>query len=224
MCAAPPPSPSDDFAAVRLAMLRELAEVGMAVARAIGRQAQAVGGAVVTQDAETDAAPAPAVGDLGLAFSRVSRAVRLTLALEARTSDETFGPARAAAKAAQEAVDRAATSRNIAVFCKADDLGEVMQDMIEDAAGEDEDKAERLCERLCERLDDLEPDEVFERPFEELLARICKDLAIEPDLSLWEHEAWVEKAGGLRAVKRAFARVAAEASPTEGAVLQAQPP
>jgi hypothetical protein len=114
MYAAPLPTdftaadPADARAGRRLRMLEELAEIGMDMARALRRQALAqaelqdigeragvteIAGGVVTLSVK---------GDLGLAFSRVARAVRLTLAMETRRGDdgrpgESRGRARGAA-------------------------------------------------------------------------------------------------------------------------------
>ena len=54
-----------------------------------------------------------------------------------------------------------------------------------------EDQAERLGEALTERLEDPRDIEDFEDlPASALIARICADLGIEPDWSLWEDEDW----------------------------------
>jgi hypothetical protein len=87
--AVPPSGPSQDAPKVcacgeagtlgeqRLRMLRELAEIGMRLARGVEQQAQ-----------DADAADRPSGGDLGLVFSRIARAVRQTLALEAKLEGE----------------------------------------------------------------------------------------------------------------------------------------
>src|SRR4051812_12851272 len=64
------PTLAETVAAEHRVMLRELAQIGMELARALPEQARSEG-------ADGQA--------LALAFSRVSRAIRLTLALEART-------------------------------------------------------------------------------------------------------------------------------------------
>jgi hypothetical protein len=66
--------PSSDRAERRLRILQELAEIGMDLARAVRTRALALA-------AKAD--PAAAV-DLGLSFSRIARAVRQTVALEAK--------------------------------------------------------------------------------------------------------------------------------------------
>src|SRR5579872_3557516 len=86
----PPREPDDDLddaeedaaklrAAERFAMLRELAETGMEMARALRLEARAV-----VEAEPVGGEPPRSVADLVLAFSRVARAVRQTLALETR--------------------------------------------------------------------------------------------------------------------------------------------
>src|SRR5262245_27968331 len=65
------PDASADLRDWQLATLKELGEIGMALARDLPRQAQAAG-------------EARAAADPVLAFSRVSRAIRLTLQLQTR--------------------------------------------------------------------------------------------------------------------------------------------
>ena len=86
---APQPSPTlkpDHVAAIRAAdradMLRELAEIGMEMARALQARMRALS----EEDQEDDPSPSTlaAKGEVALAFSRVARGVRQTLALEAR--------------------------------------------------------------------------------------------------------------------------------------------
>ena len=68
----PAPAPADARALIegQLVMLTKLAQVGMELAEAVGREAQA--------------APIEA----GLAFARVARAVRMTIALQSRLAKD----------------------------------------------------------------------------------------------------------------------------------------
>jgi hypothetical protein len=72
MSRAAPTSVPADLTDRQLAMLERLAEIGMQIAEAAGRQARATG------EGEGAAVPDPA-----LSFSRTARAVRLTIALQA---------------------------------------------------------------------------------------------------------------------------------------------
>lgn len=68
-----------------LAMLQELAEIGMQMARAV--RDEALRGAGADEDAPTSPPPSPFGGaDLGLVYSRIARVVRQTLALETRVA------------------------------------------------------------------------------------------------------------------------------------------
>jgi hypothetical protein len=71
---------------------------------------------------------------------------------------------------------------------------EQVQEIVTEAieAGEsDEAETERLHEALFERLEDPDDEADFaDRPVGELVARICHDLELTPDWSLWEAEDW----------------------------------
>ena len=216
---APPSTPAPDavlpadHSAERLAMLRALAEIGMSVARAVGRRAEAI-----AAEAGEDTKDAPAkTDDLALAFARVSRAVRLTLALEARMEGEASETAREAARgqeivrAAKEAGERARIADKLEKF------EDIAKELIEAEAGADQDAAERLYEVLDERLDEIEVDELMGRPMAELVAAICRDLGIAPDWRDFEDEDWVQDAGGLEAIRLAWAKADAPAAIAEAA-------
>jgi hypothetical protein len=169
----------------RLAMLRELCEIGMRLARGVERQAEN---------------PETASGDLGLAFSRIARAVRQTLALEARLEGEREARVqeeramrdRQSARATRSSVERRSRLVRRAV-------GQAIE------ADAEESDFEQLFDDLDERLADREDDDGFlDRPVGELVARICKDLGVAVDWSLWEDEDW------------ALAEAAARAKPPPG--------
>lgn len=79
----------------RLRLLEELAEIGMDLARALHREALA-------EPAEHAARETPFFGDPADAFARLSHAIRLILALEART-DEALRELRAEVGSKREA-------------------------------------------------------------------------------------------------------------------------
>ena len=167
-------------------MLRELAELGMQLARAVAAQALA--------EAQGEAATEPGRADPGLSFSRVARAVRLTLALEARTREGVV--ARAAPEtggfdyeAAAERV-RDKIGRVLRHGCETD-----AQELIDDLALGDRDQAEALMAEFRERLEDDETIVRGDTPTGEVIAAICRDLGIKPDWSRWpKREAWVVEA------------------------------
>jgi ribosome-binding protein aMBF1 (putative translation factor) len=200
--AAPPSDPSPDAPEAcgggegtrsqqRLRMLRELAEIGMRLARGVERRAE-----------EPETAP----GDAGLVFSRIARAVRQTLALEARLEEELEGRVRKA-RHDQDWERRQLAHAPIAERSRL--VRRAVGRAIE-ADAEDEDQEERLFESLDERLGDREDDDGYlDRPIGELVALICKDLGVAVNLGLWEDEDW------------AIAEAAARAQPPSGAPPQA---
>jgi hypothetical protein len=159
------PDAAEARAERHLRLLQELAELGMTLARAVAARA------VETGDA-----------DLGLAFTRIARAVRQTVALEAKLADE------------REAV-RAGHIQRLAQETAA--RGRRRKKLVEDAVERAIDAechgetAEALLGDLYERLVDPRDDAGFaDRPIGELVAGICKALGVTPDPSLWEDEDW----------------------------------
>jgi hypothetical protein len=66
-------------------------------------------------------------------------------------------------------------------------------------ADAEEGELEQLFDDLDERLADREDDDDFlDRPVSELVARICKDLGVSVDWSLWEDEAWAIEEAAAR--------------------------
>jgi hypothetical protein len=164
----------------QLAVLGRLAEAGLNLAIEIERQATADGAAKL------------AAGEAALAYARVSRAVRLTLALQSK--------AVADIRALDEVLSRyRAGDRQRAGMAEAARKARV-QRLIERVIGQevaDADKAERLAEEACERL---EHDDIYGELGRftpaELVARICRDLGLSPDWSRWAGEAWAQEEGG----------------------------
>jgi hypothetical protein len=119
---------------------------------------------------------------LGLVFARIARAVRQTFALEARLAEE-----RRTAEVATAArrVERRKTKVRTAV------------ERVLDAEA-DESDAENLFYDLTERLEtDYDDADFADRPIGELVARICRDLGVTPDWSLWQDEDWAIEARGV---------------------------
>ena len=134
-------------------VLAELAELGMAAVRSLAAKLDA---AANREEAE----------GLALAFHRISRSVRLTLALESRLASERRQGMREDRVLTERAVERRKDQVRAAVSRAAYDERET-------------DEAERLLETLEERLDD---DALFEQflagPVEACIARIRKDLGL----------------------------------------------
>ena len=155
--------------------LAELGEIGLELARLVRRQA--VEQAAANPDGAVDE-------HLGLVFARIARAVRQTFALEAKLADD-----RRTAEAATTArrVERRKTKVRTAV------------ERVLDAEA-DESDAENLFYDLTERLEtDYDDADFADRPIGELVARICRDLGVTPDWSLWQDEDWAIEARGATA-------------------------
>jgi len=200
------------WAEEHLEVLRDLRDMGMTLARTLTRQVVAQAEADEAQVAAGEIAPAPrrgAVVDPALSFSRISRAVRLTLALEARVHQtiEGAGAAKdgaadddAAADDAPGAIDYAGIAQHYRsavhaiIHGEADhEIRRAVEETIE-AACDDVDDVERLRDELKERLDE---DEVFEGrnhwPIGETIALICQDLGLDPDWDRWATRGWARK-------------------------------
>ena len=150
-------------------MLAELAEIGMDLAREVRRQAL---------DETTEVPPA---ADLALTFSRIARAVRQTVALEARLA-EPSQPGHA--ERPLSVSDRWRSAR------RKRQVKQIVGEIIE-AETKSDFEADRLFAERDERLDDGDEEADFaDRPLGELVARICADLGVEPDWSLFEDEDW----------------------------------
>ena len=189
-------------AAERARALADLAAIGMNIARALERQAlalaaasEAVAGRIVAADlAPAEAASAIAdLGrgpDLGLSFSRLSRAVRLTLALEARLAERPLAAEPALAPVAvrdPDLHDKAVTGFHRTVRrIETLEAIEVLIDREPDDA-----RAERLHDELVERLNAGEAEAGQDEPrVSAMIATICEALGLTPDWSLWEDEDW----------------------------------
>jgi hypothetical protein len=157
-----------------LRMLEDLAEIGMDLARTVQRQAHEQAAA------DLDAAA------LGLVFSRIARAVRQTVALEARLAEDR--QAKTAAQVARQSHARATRRRR--------DVRAVVEQTIEADAAESD--LEDLLLDLEERLVDYDDTDFADRPVGELVARICRDLGVTPDWSLWEDEDWAIEEAAAR--------------------------
>jgi hypothetical protein len=196
---APDPEPPSDPAVLRaerrLRVLQELTEIGMRLARALERRVLAEDEAA-TEEAAEPAAGAAAGRDPAVAFAQLSRAVRLTLALEAKT-DEALRALMAGVEQAreQERVGAAERARRAAAHQRTDRLEQIRDLVLEAAVRDlrDEDHIERLDSELEERLDE---DEAFwidpERPLRDIVERVCRYFGLAPDWSRWDGEGWVE--------------------------------
>jgi hypothetical protein len=173
---APTITPEDpaaaERAAVRLARLDVLAEIGLGISRRLQRE---------VQEAEVGALD---LGAVSLAFCRLSKAVRQTIALQARLEADQALAARKAAEA-RPFWERAVQPRIPTPWDKA---VSALDQAVAAEAGGDEAAYERLEKALDERLEAIEDDD--DRPVGAIVAEICEALGIEPDWSLWQDEDW----------------------------------
>ena len=165
----------------QLWVLGRLAEAGLNLALAIERQGTA-----------EDAAPA-AASDVALAYGRVSRAVRLTLALQARTLGDLQALDEVAARRLDGDRVKAERERQGLVQQRKDRVQRIVERVIgAEAACETE--VDRLADEAAERLehDDLYGD-LTTRPVGEIIALVCRDLGLSPDWSRLAEEAWAQE-------------------------------
>jgi hypothetical protein len=152
-------------------MLGDVAKTGVVIAQQVARIAK-------------DAWCVDGVHTASLAHTRVARAVRLTLMLQARLIK------------ALEDRDR---HRTDPASSDADDQRRETQArtvrIVERVAAhqhEDTDEVEHLVQEAAERLDQDDANDLLERPISEVVALICKDLGLDPDWSRLAQEAWAE--------------------------------
>jgi hypothetical protein len=179
-----PAAPKDALRGVmerQLSVLGRLAEAGLNLALAIERQATTEGAAQVVS------------GDVALAYGRVSRAVRLTVALQAKVIKELQGLDQVVARELYADRCNAERERLRLAKLRQDRVQRIVERVI---AAEVADAAEvdRLADEACERLehDDIYGD-LTTRPVGEIIALICRDLDLSPDWTRLAAEAWAQE-------------------------------
>jgi hypothetical protein len=163
---ADPASQRDEDAQYYRQILHELVEMATDIARAVHRQATA------GQSAEPAAAPAAApTPDPTIAFDRIARTLRRTIALARKISEPV--PLSTAVQAAEQAQQRRTAARKQIIR-------EVEDSIQRDVHGpEAEARAEALHAELYERLDTLDLDDDLDTlPIAEIVAAIRRDLGI----------------------------------------------
>ena len=175
----------------RLAVLQELTEAGMEIVAALRVETQARAEAQSQALAQGEAPP-PGVGDLALTFSRVARAVRQTLALEARLvrdhHQDSAGEAARPAPAPSSEPVRPPPSP--ARQKRAYEISRVVDEAIE-AEVADVDESEDLFNAMSEHLDEAADRlDFMDRPVGAIIADICRALDLSPDWSLWADRDW----------------------------------
>jgi hypothetical protein len=155
----------------RLEILAELTEIGMDLARDVSREA----------------APADA-------FARLSRAIRLTLSLEARTDAE-LALLRAGVMVEIE-TRREAVARNARAAAEraSADHREAIERAVREAVEVEIDDPQNRCFRIRTMEDRLQYEEAYAdldaMTLTEAVQRLCADLGLNPDWSRWSDAGW----------------------------------
>jgi hypothetical protein len=204
------PDPSVQRAERRLRLLEELSEIGMELVRGLRARTTVDGasGESASGEAPSEAGPGR-LANAAEAFARLSRAVRLTLALEAKTDQALqdlksgLAPAREEARARAADYERLAAERARVAAAQDRDAREArVFDLVFTAAEVeigDSEAFDDLLEALTERLDQDEAyGDLLKWPLRETVERLCRDLDLTPDWSRWEDEGWTKGYAPLR--------------------------
>ena len=156
-------------------LLRELAEIGLKLAKAVQEEAEA-------QDGKS-------ASDLAMTFARVARAVRQTVALEAKLErDQTVQELRA------QIPPREISFQDRMTKIRRDSQRSVVGSMVEELIREqlsDPLERERLFDDLDQLLDTDNPR--LDRPIPDLVKDVCQALGLKPAWPKWSKEPWAEK-------------------------------
>jgi len=154
-------------------------------------------------------------GEVGLTFQRLSRGIRLCLALHARIRQD---GQELAEKMAAALATHANAARNEHRSQQKARVKRAVEQTI-DAEGRERGTREDLLREMRERLDehlrdeDLEAD-LLDLPVSELIDRICIYLRIDPDWDMWKHEPWAQAEAEANVPGSPYAEpAAAEPSP-----------
>ena len=171
---------TDARAALRVERLQAMARLGLDLVENLHQ-------VIMSGDADAQA---------GTGFVSLSRAVRQTVALEAKLDLDADARAAEQARAAIEGAGR--PDHGDLARQRRDRARDAVEAAIEAAVDPDRDpaQAEWLYDALHERLDD--PEDATgpaDRPISLVVADICRDLGLEPDWDLWADADWaVEEA------------------------------
>ena len=181
-------------AALRLKQVQEITAVGMTLLRDVGERVAAAATAPTGEKAEGEGPPADAAGD----FAKISRALRLTLDLEARF-DEALralqaGKAVALKERRESRLRRDADAERERREARREKV--IAQVSIAIAiARESESEAgdSERSEALEERLDKDEAyGELIDRPLREVVGQLCADIGLAFDPAGWRENGWPE--------------------------------
>jgi len=155
-----------------------------------------------------------------LAFHRMTRAVRLSMALALKFQDDRWERER------KTEADRAVAEQERKTQGKRQLKRAVEQAIERERKERRVNEYEALYELpriLRERLDqeDIERD-LAQFPRGELIARICRDLGIEPDWDLWRQDRWAVEEARLKPAGSPYADTAAPAEAAESEAAESE--
>jgi hypothetical protein len=183
-----------DSDACDIAMLRELADITMALSQALGRLA-------LDKAAEGDA---KAAGDLGVVVTRVGRALRQTIAYRRKFEDQVR---EGEDKRSAEQAGRSTSAKRSWSLARKNMILRAVERVIEhQETDEDEDKGRG--DDLYERLDEYERFTDFtDCPVSAFVATLCDAMGLELDWAQFAHDALGGRRGGNPAGRLTVCRV-----------------
>ena len=170
--------PSQDWVLRQARVLERLAEIGLALAESVLERATAA------------VEPSP---DVGLVYSRIARAVRQTVMLEAKLREDARKREEGIAERRHAFADKVAETRAELEAAPYRARRTKIEGLVDCAIRREWDGLDigQLMVRCTERLDDLEDyGDLLDRPIGEALASICRDLGLSPDWSQWQMQRW----------------------------------
>ncbi len=156
-------------------MLKELAQIGMRLAR------------LVEENAEAKMAldPAANLGRADQAFAKIARSVRQTLALKAKLAEM------AAKRESAVGSEQGREAESVRLHWRKVKLVRAIEETISAEAENGRTDAEHLLTDLHERLDDADIlADLGARPMGEMVAGICDDLGIPVNRAVWQAKGW----------------------------------
>jgi hypothetical protein len=212
----------------RLRLLQEVSTIGLRLVRIlcvdVGTDYEPVEGSLekTFHDRFTDesfaagAYAVPSPHDRVAAYCKLSRAIRLTLALEQRTDEAQHAvrrglplprmeraERRAKARPDAEPAGDAATGESDAATdeskeARQDARVELLRDIVREAAETevfDRERLEEIERTLDERLEGYPtPGDLADLPFEEVVRLLCAELGLQPDWRRWNGRGWSPRA------------------------------
>ena len=174
----------DPRAAWRADVLKELVEAGMDMVRDMRGVAAVADGP-----------------DMSLRFGRLAKAVRMTLALDARLCDE-------AGVAAEERVKARRAEHNTRILDRKIAVHNAVRSCIEMDVAEGEQRRGMFPDELAQEIDhdDLLEEDYLTKPVSEIVAMICELLDVAVDFNTFRFEDWAKEELSTRPPGSAFAK------------------